>query len=66
MVNFIAETLGHVIEIDEARSGGSAISGRICIRWPLHQPLVFECSFQFGHEYAMITFRFEKLRNYCF
>lgn len=54
MVNYIAETFGHVIETDEARFGGISISGRVCIRWPLHQPLNFQRPFKFGHEFATI------------
>lgn len=66
MVSFIGETLGPVVEVDEIGSGGSSISGRLCIRWPLSQPLVFERPFQFGHKSATVSFRYEKLRNYCF
>lgn len=46
MVKFVEETHGHVVEKDEAGFGGSSISGRVCIRWPLDQPLVFERPFQ--------------------
>lgn len=66
MLNFIAEMLGHVIETDEAGFGGSSISGRVLIRWQIDRPLVFERAFQFGFESVTISFRYEKLRNYCF
>lgn len=66
MVTFIADTLGHVIKTDEAGFGGTSISGRVCIHWPYDRPLVFERPFQFGMESATISFRYEKLRNYCF
>lgn len=61
MVNFIPESLGVVIETDEAGFGGTSISGRVCIRWPLEEQLVFEPVFQFGHDLATITFQYEKL-----
>lgn len=66
LVNYIAESLGEIVETDETGFGSTAISGRVCIRWPIDHPLVFERVFQFGHDSATITFRFEKLRNYCF
>lgn len=66
MIRYIAESLGDVVETDDSGFGGTTYSGRVCIRWPLDRPLVFERMFQFGHESATITFRFERLSNYYF
>ncbi|KAL1216092.1 hypothetical protein V5N11_012830 [Cardamine amara subsp. amara] len=41
LVRFIAESLGHIVEFDEAAMGGNAVFQLVCIRWPLDVTLVF-------------------------
>lgn len=66
MVQFIAESLGHVVETDQAPLDGNAVFARVCICWPLERPLISMREFQFGHESTTFSFRYEKLRNHCF
>ncbi|XP_010425559.1 PREDICTED: uncharacterized protein At4g02000-like [Camelina sativa] len=67
LVRYIAETLGPVVdsEIDNL-AGGNIEFVRVCIQWPLDQPVIFHRRFHFGNEWAMVSFRFERLKNYCF
>ncbi|KAL1223452.1 hypothetical protein V5N11_003510 [Cardamine amara subsp. amara] len=66
MVQFIANSIGHVIENDKAFLGGNATFGRVCIRWPIDRLLIFEQRYRFGNEHKTVTFRYEKLWNHCY
>lgn len=40
---------------------------RVCINWPLSNPLIFQRRFLFGPQNDIpITVRYERLLNYCF
>ncbi|VVB15260.1 unnamed protein product [Arabis nemorensis] len=68
VVDYIASTLGDVAKTDfnlDAAANREYV--RVCVNWPLAQPLIFHLRFRFGGQSGVpITFRYEKLRNYCF
>ncbi|KFK23100.1 hypothetical protein AALP_AAs49362U000100 [Arabis alpina] len=68
IVDYIANTLGEVVETDfNLESAATREYARVRISWPLSLPLVFHRRFRFGgHTGIPITFRYERLRNYCF
>lgn len=68
IVNHIASTLGEIIETDfNLDLTANWDYARVRINWPLSNPLIVHRRFRFGpHNGVLITFRYEKLRNYCF
>lgn len=68
IVNHIASTLVDIAETDfNLDAATNREFARFRVNWPLNQPLVFNRRFRFGsHNEVPITFRYERLRNYCF